>query len=883
MRALLLLCLTTAATLWCADNPPKTRLSEVENIEPKSYRADLTLDPGKDTFSGRISIRMELKQPLQTIWLNQEQIHIDTAVVRAGGKDITAEVLPGGDDFVGLRFPSAIPSGEATASIRYSGRVKEKNSSGIFRQQEAHEWYIFSQFEASDARAAFPCFDEPSYKTPWQLTLHLPQKDHAISNTPIVSETPEGGGLKKVVFKETKPLPSYLVAFGVGPFEFVDAGTAGRNKVPVRIVVPRGRTADAKYAAEVTATILTRLENYFGIPYPYEKADQVAIPNTAGFGAMENAGMVTYAQSIILADSKVDRISRQRLYAEDAAHELAHQWFGDLVTTAWWDDVWLNEAFATWMERKLIAEWKPEWHTRVADVSSNLRAEQEDSLISARKIRQEILSKDDINNAFDTITYQKGAAVIGMFESWMGPDEFRKGVQSYLKQYSYRAATAPEFLDSLSSSSGKNVTHAFLTFLNQAGVPLVSVSVDCKGAKPALHVEQQRFLPLGSKGNSGQVWSIPLCVRYGGAAGTGSQCTLVTQPAEDVGLENAKACPTWVQANNGAVGYYRVDYHDGLLKALTAKDVVASMPATERVNLMGNERALSDAGKLPPSDALGLVDTFHADPERYVVQSAMNIALAPRRSLVASELMPNYQRFIRRNFQARARELGWVAKPDDSQDVRLLRASLVQPVATWGDDQELASQARALTEKWFASHAAVGPDMVGSVLTTAAFYGDKALFDRFLAEFGKTTDKQVRGSLLSAMNSFRDPAAIDAAMNALLRGDIPFIEGASLLFSGQQSAATRKLAFEFLKAHFDEIVAKMPTGGGFDFGADLPQVGASYCDATSRDELKAFFEPKVDKFVGARRTLDQTLEGIDLCIAAKAAQEPSVAAFLSKY
>src|SRR5262249_29468304 len=271
----------------------------------------------------------------------------------------------------------------------------------------------------------------------------------AVSNTTISSDREEGAQ-RTVVFAETKPLPSYLVAFAIGPFEYVDAGRAGSKQVPVRIVVPKGRSAEAKYAAEVSATILTRLEDYFGIPYPYDKADQVSVPVTVGFGAMENAGMVTYGQTTLLSDPASDTLDRQMGYAATAAHELAHQWFGDLVTTAWWDDIWLNEAFATWMEKKLIAEWKPECNTRVSHVYDRLGPMGSDSLVSARQIRQPIESTGDINDAFDNITYQKGAAVIGMFENWMGEAEFRAGVQKYLKQYTFKTTTSKEFLVALS-------------------------------------------------------------------------------------------------------------------------------------------------------------------------------------------------------------------------------------------------------------------------------------------------------------------------------------------------------------------------------------------------------------------------------------------------
>ena len=883
MKRIAFVCsLAVCATLGAAEGPPKTRLAEVENVEAKAYFADLTLDPEKTTFSGEINIRMEIMEPLQTLWLNQEQLQIQSAVLKAGGVDLKAQVVAGGDDFVGLRFESVVPKGSAVVTIRYTGEVQQKNSSGIFRQQEGGNWYLYTQFEPTDARAAFPCFDEPSYKTPWQLTLHIPEQDSAISNTAVSSEI-VGGGRKNLIFGATKPLPSYLVAFAVGPFEYVNAGTVGKNKVPVRIVVPRGKAAEAKYAAEVTAPILSWLEEYFGIPYPYDKADQVAIPNTAGFGAMENVGMVTYDQSLILADPKVDQIGRQRTYASVAAHELAHQWFGDLVTTSWWNDIWLNEAFATWMERKMIAEWKPEWQTRVADVGSNMGAEHDDSLVSARKIRQEILSKDDINNAFDSITYEKGASVIGMFENWMGAEEFRKGVQGYLKQYAFRATSAGDFLDSLSTSSKRDVTKPFSTFLNQAGVPIVSVALECKGGAASLQLEQSRFLPTGSKGDTKQVWSIPLCVRYGTGTTGQSQCMLMTQATETVALKGAKGCPAWVEANDKAVGYYRVQYKGGLLAALTSGDVVSRLSGPERAELMGNAQALSGAGKLTAAEALGLVETFHADPERYVSQMAVGMALGPRAQLVPDNLLPNYRRFLQRNFQARALELGWTPKPGDTEDTRLLRAAVVRPVATWGGNEQLAAQAKALTEKWFADHAVIDANMLSPVLGTAAFYGDKALFDRFLAEFAKSKDKQVRRALLGAMNSFRDSASIEAGMQALLNGTVPFIEGQGLLFGGQQEQATRMQSLRFVESNWDQVVAKMPTGGGFDFGSVLPSVGASFCDASSRDELKKFFQPRVEKFVGAPRALDQVLESIDLCIANKAAQSPSVSAFLSKY
>jgi alanyl aminopeptidase len=671
------------------------------------------------------------------------------------------------------------------------------------------------------------------------------------------------------------------VAFAGGPFEFVDGGVAGKNRFPVRIVTPKGKANQARYAAEVTATILTRLEDYFGIPFPYDKSDQVAVPVTTGFGAMENAGMVTYGQNMILADPETDTIHRQRGFAVVAAHELAHQWFGDLVTTKWWDDIWLNEAFATWMEQKLVAEWKPEWKTRIDAVDTKLNAEDEDSLVTTRRIRQPIESRDDISNAFDDITYSKGAAVIRMFENWLGEETFRKGVRAYLTKYANRGATSADFLGSLGAASGRDVSKAFSSFLDKPGVPVVSVALECGKGAPSLRLAQERSLPIGSKGSAAQVWSIPLCVRYGAAEGE-TECALMTQAKTKWTLK-ARSCPAWLDANAGAMGYYRVDYAGGMLAKLTSGDVIARLNASERVDLIGNARAMTVEGKLPEAEALRLVPAFHGDPERQVIEMILDLALSIRQDQVPADLLPNYERFLRANFLARARELGWIAKPGESDDDRLFRPILLRAVATDGGDSELAKQAGELAGRWLDDRSAVSPEVAGAILRAAAYHGDVALFNRYLAALQKSQDRQERQRLLAAMKDFRDPAAIDAAMQAVLSGNISLVEGFSLYFAGEEYAETRKLAFQFIRAHFDQIVSGRPSVFGNDLGAFLPQSGAAFCDAQSRKELQDFFTPLASQFAGAPRTLAQTLEGIDLCIAGKAAREGSVREFLAKY
>jgi alanyl aminopeptidase len=340
-----------------------------------------------------------------------------------------------------------------------------------------------------------------------------------------------------------------------------------------------------------------------------------------------------------------------------------------------------------------------------------------------------------------------------------------------------------------------------------------------------------------------------------------------------------------VQLNDNAVGYYRVDYERGLLSELTKGDVTRRLSAAERVDFIGNARSLAGAGKLPAAEALQLVEVFHSDPERYVVEGALDLALQPRLHLVPDNLKPNYRRFLGKNFGARAHELGWIPKPGEPDNIRLLRPRLVPAVATYAGDEELAEQGRALAEKWLRDRSSVDPNMVNAVLETAAYYGDKSLFEEFLAHYKKATDRQERQRLLRGMAEFRDPGAIQAAQQAVLDGDIPMVQGGGylLLGAGQDSTATRHMPFHFLKAHYEQIVKDRPTGGGSDFGGLLPRVGQSYCDTQSRDALKDFFEPRVDQLMGAPRTLSQVLESIDVCIAEKKAEQPSVEAFLKKY
>ena len=777
---------------------------------------------------------------------------------------------------MGFAFDRALEPGAARLHIEYTGSLDETSTQGLFRQKDGEDWYAFSQFEATDARRAFPCFDEPSYKVSWQVTLRIPKGTTAVSNTPVASETEEGG-LRVVRFGRTPPLPSYLIAIAVGPFDYVDAGRAGAKKTPIRIVMPRGKSAQARYAAQTTGPLLERLEAYFGIPYPYEKLDQLAIPQTVTFGAMENAGLITWSERILIAPPAEETINFQRVQASINAHEMAHQWFGDLVTLAWWDDVWLNESFATWMADRTIIEWKPEWHEDVRRVQDSSNVMFRDVLVSTRKIRQEIASDDDIVNAFDEISYQKGAAVLAMFESWIGAEKFRAGVHGYLEAHRFGNATERDFLQAIESASQPGVAAAFSTFLDQPGVPVIDVSLDCSGGVARLALTQKRLLPVGSKGSSDQTWRIPVCVRAGSGGGEARACSLLMQPNGFMSAPG-QGCPAWVMANDQELGYYRALYKGELLqKMLDVAD--GKLSVAERVGLIRDANALGEAGAIPMSEALRLVPQFSGDADRHIVGATLRISGDIREHLVPADLRPHYARFISKMYGERARALGFAPRNGEDDDTHLLRTSLVSFVAREGQEPGLQAEARRLALAWLVDRKAIDAELAGGVLEVAAHFGDADLFERFLAAAKTAKVRRDRVRLLNALGSFRDPVLVRRALSLYLSDEFDSRESATILYTAAEPVNSPQIVWEFFKEHYEALLAKAPR----EIVGSAPEIALGLCDPGARRDVETFFQGRIEKLPGGPRNLAQTLETIDLCIASRTAQEPSVREFLAKY
>ncbi len=863
--------LTAAAVAAQTPAPPTLRLPD--GARPTAVAAELDIAPESESFSGRVRLDLEIAHPTRLLWLNAERLEIDAARFEVGGETWPATVVPGGEQFAGFDAGRELPAGAARLTIDYRGKLDALETEGLFRQQVDGVWYVFSQFESTFARRAFPSFDEPAYRAPWQLTITVPAGQRAFANTAVVAERDAADGRRVFEFAATRPISSYLVALGVGPFEVVDAGTWGRARTPLRIVVPRGREGKVAWAVEVTGDMLARLEEYFDVPYPFGKLDNLAIPQTVGFGAMENPGLITYSENLIVLDPAATPLARKRAYASVAAHENAHQWFGNLVTMSWWDDIWLNEGFADWLSDRIVAEWRPDWFTAADRALRRGSAVRADSLPSSRKVRRPIATLDDVYTAFDGISYTKGAALLEMFEAWLGPERFRAGIRAYIGRHAWGNATSDDFLAALAGAGDPQLARAFASFLDQPGAPVVTLEAVCPADGPArLLLSQRRYLPLGSPAGAPQTWTIPLRLRYGTGERTASIRHLFDAPAGELPLE---FCPQWVAGNEEGIGYYLAEYRGDLLAALSAR--VDALSDGEQIALLDDLSFLVASGDVGPAVALELLPRFRDNPYRAVVESAARIAGAVDAHLVADELRPNYERYLAGLFGARVASLGLEPRPGESEDDALLRPDLVRLLADAGGNRELRREARLLVDRWFADHSVLSPDMLGTTLGVAALDGDLALFERYVAAAREEADPRRRRALIGALGRFRDPAAIDRALGLVLSGDFDVREASPLMFGLSAERAARGRILDWIEANHEQLVARLPG----QFLAYLPYLAIGSCDAATRARAEAFFGPRAAAAPGGEIHLTRALESLDQCIARRAAQQQAVSEFLA--
>ncbi|HEX4386073.1 MAG TPA: M1 family metallopeptidase, partial [Myxococcales bacterium] len=819
-------------------------------MSPKHVTAELSIDPSQTTLEGKETIDLQVNAPVQLLWLNADGLQI----LDTNPASTVIDAQPG---FVGLQFAAPLPAGATPLQIHWKGKISNTDTDGCFRQQEAGEWYAMTHFEPIGERRAMPSFDEPSYKIPWKISLRVRKADAAFFNTPVES-TEEAGEQKIVHFVETKPLPSYLLAWAVGPYERV-AGAAMKSGQPTGVIVTKGKKDWATYSVSSTPKLMNLLADYYGVPYHYPKLDLFEVP--LGTGAMENPGLISFNQVINLARPGTQTPQFEVRAAQVEAHEFAHLWFGDMVTTAWWDDIWLNEAFATWGEAKIIEKFQPSWNEPSDRVRATEGAMQNDQLLSARRIRQPITSEGDIKTAFDGITYQKGSAVINMFEKWVGPDKFQKGVQAYLTRHADGNATATDFLASISESAGRDVAPAFSTFLDQPGLPLVQEKVVCGAGKARLDLAQFRYLPLGTSSRGTPRWQIPFCAR----TDKGNLCTLIIDGTAKIELAS---CPAWIVPNAAAAGYYRSALDDAALAKLIKN--LGKLTGPEKMRVFFDVDASAHAGMGDYARAFEMMGKLANEKEHHVVAALLGPIGFARQELVTQELMPKYAAFVRKTFGARAHKLGFAEKKGEPRDSTILRPQLLRLVGDEGADTALRAEAQKLALRWLANHSVASPELAATALYLAALDGDAMLYDRFLTAAKAEQNRLDRQRILNALGAFRDPELLARGFQTYLGDDFDPREAYSLIAGPASYAGTRELAYNFATKNFDAIVAKMPR----DFGGSVPRLGAGFCDEEHFKAMDSFFSTRARSFAGGERRLTQTLEQIQQCAAFKAKAAP---------
>jgi cytosol alanyl aminopeptidase len=857
--------------------PPALRLGTAAT--PLRYAARLVIDPARDDFDGEISIDIRVNQATKIIWLNATEIKIATAKIeiQTPATSIALTPIAAGDDFVGLQADTVLPAGNAKITIQYRGKLEPLATYGLFKQKSGNDLYVVSQFEAYDARRAFPCFDEPGWKTPWQVTLDVPADLVAVSNTPQLNEAKLPKNWKRLSFAPTPPLPAYLIAMAIGPFDVVDGGTAGMKNTPLRYLTPKGRGAEARYAKENTPRLLALLENYFGSPYPYEKLDSVTIPQTVGFGAMENVGMITYAGRLLLAKPHEESDNFRQTYASVAAHEISHQWFGNLVTMKWWDDVWLNEAFATWLgSNKIPHEFNPEWDDGWSRAQQRQRAINSDRLASTRRVRNPIDKKDDIWAAFDNITYQKGGAVLEMFEASMKPGPFRDGVRLHMKNHAHANATMEDFVGALSSASGeKNLVAAFSSFIEQPGVPLIEAKLDCSDthSAPVLLLQQSRLKPAGSKFAATESWNTPACFSFAEAGKVQTQCVNIANGSSRVALSNAKSCPDWVMGNAQGVGYYVTRYDAAMRSRL--KQHALTLPAPEAIAMLSDAVLLTESGLQSVDDslALGAAQLGHKDP--VVQQTALELLKSVRTEWLNPTQRQTYAQIMREQVVPLATRLTWLDQQGDSERVRRLRETALPLAADAGEDATLRSQASALAQAWLVKRDTIPAGMVEAVLNTAGAFAKAPMFEAMEQQLLTIEDSGDRNKLLTAVAHVREPTLHQRALALALNDKVNGREAEDFLMEALQKAPNNSASlhkdqnsaasFTYIRKNFDALAAKVPQHRVAQFMLGLDRM----CSSVERDRYVDFFKSRNSKYEGGPLIYTQALEKIELCIAAR--------------
>ena len=792
-----------------ASRPSRFRLPV--DVRPTEY--DLHLEPDLDAgrFSGEVRITVRLARGRAAITLHAADLKIEAAAAEVGGREVKARAsLQRADETVTLRFARPLPAGEVILRLRFAAALNQ-HLRGFYAAQSDGSRYAFTQCEAADARRVLPCFDEPSFKARFRVAVTLANGHTAVSNSPVEREEPVSGrGSKRIIrFARTPPLSTYLLALAVGPLEASPVRQSGPTPIRIWHVPGKGHLVD--FGLEAAAEALRRLEDYFGIPYPYGKLDLVAVPDFEA-GAMENAGAVFFRETLLLLDPATASLGERKRAAEVIAHELAHMWYGDLVTMAWWDDLWLNEAFATWMAYRVVDDWRPEWRLWHGFEHDRAGALALDALASTHPIYATVRSVAEATENFDAITYEKGAAVVRMIEHYLGPEPFRDGVRVYMQRHRDGNTVAADLWRALEEASGRQVTRVAQAWITQAGFPLVSLGPAAGKAEGTLRVRQERFFadPRVPATRRRARWPLPLVVKWQGANGASVERFLVDKASGEVTLP-AAARLAWYFGNAEAGGFYRV-LHDPADRAALLAELAGSLSAVERLALAGDQWALVRAGRATIDGFLDVTDALHEETDYDVLDGLTGPLGLIDEQLVDTGSPPQerFRRWIARRFGPQLERLGWETKADEDDPTRLRRAALVRLVGGIAEAPEVLRAARERLERYLADRSTLDPNLADPVVSLAARTGDEALYERYREVVAAATTPQERRRFLLYLASFRTPATLERTLAAIGTPEIPTQDVAFILMRLLSNPPVREEAWRFMKRRWTALRKRIP-------------------------------------------------------------------------
>ncbi len=830
-----------------ADTTQDYRLPK--NVTPKRYDIRLTPDLKAFTFQGDVNIAVVVNDATDAVVLNALELEIDKVTAERAGKSVAAKAeLETAKERAHLRFAEKLSPGEWTLKIAFRGILNDKLH-GFYRSQyqdASGKTHVAAttQFESTDARRAFPCWDEPELKASYRVTLVVDEHLAAISNGGQESERKLAGGKKEVVFKETIAMSTYLVAFIVGEFDAtapVDAGT------PLRIVHVPGKESLTIWAKQIGAFSLKYFADYYGLKYPGDKLDLIAIPDFAS-GAMENLGAITFRETALLADEKSASRAELERVADVVSHENAHMWFGDLVTMRWWNGIWLNEAFATFMEMLAVDAWKPEWKRWESFSVSRAAAMSIDGLRSTRPIEFTVRSPEDCRAMFDILTYEKGAAVLRMLEQFLSANVFRDGIRLYLKKHQFNNTETSDLWDALEAASHEPVRKMMDSWIFQPGFPIIDAALSADGR--GLKLSQRRFFYLAE--DNDQLWHVPVMVRAKTDKGVSTHKVLLTAKETTVDLPGKLE---WALLNEGGHGFYRVHYAPALLEAIT-KNLSALQPI-ERFGLVSDTWAATVAGLGPLSEFLKMARLFTSETDINVWRALIG-AFAYLDMIASDADRPTIALTVREIVGPAAARLGWEPKSGESELVRQLRGTLIGVLGTLGDDPGVHRRARELYARFEDNPNSADRDLMPALVNILAYSGDDARYDEFKKKFKAPRTPQEEQRFLFALANFRDLDLLKKTMEMTLDGQVRTQNSPYLMHSLLLNPACRYEAWDFARAHWEEMIQKYPDNA-------LPRMCEAVVALLDReDEIKKFFGEHRVRLGG--KIIDQHLERLSVAV-----------------